>query len=64
MKKLVVLLLVLVAFSTFAGQIKLRNGQSYEGETLTFMSRRSECGAYEIGAIKKDGKAAFLAKIS
>ncbi|MBR4220592.1 MAG: peptidylprolyl isomerase [Victivallales bacterium] len=33
MKKLVVLLLVLVAFSTFAGQIKLRNGQSYEGET-------------------------------
>ena len=38
--------------------------QSYEGETLTFMSRRTESGAYEIGAIKKDGKAAFLAKIS
>ncbi|MBQ9368761.1 MAG: peptidylprolyl isomerase [Victivallales bacterium] len=33
MKKLVVLLLVLVAFSTFAGQVKLRNGQSFEGET-------------------------------
>ena len=33
MKKLVVFLLVLVAFSAFAGQVKLRNGQSYEGET-------------------------------
>jgi hypothetical protein len=37
--------------------------QSYEGETLTFMSRTSEPGINEIGAIKKDGKAAFLAKI-
>ena len=33
MKKLAVLMLVLVAFSAFAGQVKLRNGQSYEGET-------------------------------
>lgn len=37
--------------------------QSYEGETLTFRCRRTDSGAYEIGAIKKDGKAAFLAKI-
>ena len=33
MKKLAVLMLVLVAFSAFAGQVKLRNGQNYEGET-------------------------------
>ena len=33
MKKLAVLMLVLVAFAAFAGQVKLRNGQNYEGET-------------------------------
>ena len=33
MRKLAVLMLALIAFSAFAGQVKLRNGQSYEGET-------------------------------
>ncbi len=33
MRKLTFLLMVLVAFSAFAGQVKLRNGQNYEGET-------------------------------
>ena len=37
--------------------------QSYEGETLTFMCRSLPDGGREIGAIKKDGKAAFLARI-
>ncbi len=33
MRKLVLLFMVLLAFSAFAGQVKLRNGQTYEGET-------------------------------
>lgn len=37
--------------------------QSYEGEVLTFRCRRSDDGSFEIGAVKKDGKAAFLARL-
>ena len=37
--------------------------QSYEGETLTFMCRTAPDGSREIGAMKKDGKAAFLARL-
>lgn len=37
--------------------------QSYEGETLTFCKRQMDDGSLEIGAIKEDGRAAFLAKI-
>ena len=36
--------------------------QSYEGETLTFRRRYDDNGGTVIGAIKKDGKAAFLAR--
>lgn len=37
--------------------------QSYEGETLTFRCRTGPDGAREIGAMKNDGKAAFLARL-
>ena len=37
--------------------------QRYEGETLTFMCRTAPDGSREIGAMKKDGKAAFLARL-
>ena len=37
--------------------------QSYEGETLTFRRRYDDNGGTVIGAIKKDGKAAFLARL-
>lgn len=38
--------------------------QSYEGESLSFMCRNADDGALEIGAVKKDGKAAFIARLS
>ena len=37
--------------------------QSYEGETLIFMKRDAADGSAEIGALKEDGKAAFLARL-
>ncbi len=38
--------------------------QSYEGDTLTFMKRAAGDGVLEIGAIREDGKAAFLARLA
>lgn len=38
--------------------------QSYEGETLVFRCRSTETGALEIGAVKEDGKPAFLARLA
>ena len=37
--------------------------QSYEGESLSFMCRDTGDGVLEIGAVKKDGKAAFIARL-
>ena len=38
--------------------------QSYEGEALDFRIRLMPDGTREIGAVKKDGKAAFIARLS
>ena len=38
--------------------------QSYEGEALDFRIRIMPDGTREIGAVKKDGKAAFIARLS
>ena len=47
-----------------SGEIEVQYlSQSYEGETLTFMRRDDAGGLQEIGALKEDGKAAFLAKL-
>lgn len=37
--------------------------QSYEGDVLRFMKRKSSDGSLDVGALKEDGKPAFLARI-